>query len=35
MYNKIVKDSLKRKKAEESRPDHLEKEIKALKKKVS
>ena len=33
LLNKIVKDSLKRKKAEESRLDRLEKEIKALKKK--
>jgi len=35
LLNKIVKDSLKRKKAEESRLDRLEKEIQALKKKVS
>lgn len=35
LLNKIVKDSLKCKKAEESRLDRLEKEIKALKKKVS
>lgn len=35
LLNKIVRDSLKRKQAEESRLDRLEKEIKALKKKVS
>ena len=32
LLNKIVKDSLKGKKAEESRLDRIEKEIRALKK---
>ena len=35
LLNKIVKDSLKRKKAEENRLDRLEREIKALKKKIA
>lgn len=35
LLNKIVRDSIKRKKSEESRLDRLEKELKALQKKVS
>jgi len=35
LLNKMVKDSLARKKDEESRLDRLEKEIKALKKKIA
>ncbi len=35
LLNKLVKDSLVKKSAEESRLDRLEKEIKALKKKVA
>ena len=35
LLNKIVRDSLKKKKSEESRLDRLEKEVKALKKKIA
>ena len=35
LLNKIVKDSLKRKRADEKRLDRLEKEVRALKKKIA
>jgi len=35
LLNKMVKDSLKQKKAEETRLDKLEKELKAIKKKIA
>lgn len=35
LLNKIVRDSVKQKKTQESRLDRLEKELKALKKKIA